>query len=154
MCIGIGNYSSVKCVEYQWIVIAVTDDESYDSAVIKVENGTEVNFVLFNSFIPFELGNICKPFLIRLFCMKFTVKNIFCNVLRIVRLPCTTVVSVLDGGFNPFNPADTEDSLVTYVDVMKSLKVIADTPISFVWAPNMNLFGYFCYVLILALANG
>jgi hypothetical protein len=37
---------------------------------------------------------------------------------------------------------------------MKSLKVVADTPISFVWVLSMNLLGYFCYVLILALASG
>ena len=75
MCFGIVLYGSVKCLEYQRIVIVITRDIRNDAAVIEVEYSTEIYLVYFNSFIPFEFGYIGEPLLIGLFRIELRFKR-------------------------------------------------------------------------------
>ena len=73
MCVWIGLHSSFECVEHNRVVVAVTNNIRNDTSVIQIEGCTQIDFVDFNTFIPFELCNIGKPFHIWLWCMKATV---------------------------------------------------------------------------------
>ena len=65
MCLGIVLYGPVKCLEYQRIIIVITRDIRNDAAVIEVEYSTEIYLVYFYPFIPFELGYIGEPRLLK-----------------------------------------------------------------------------------------
>ena len=55
-------------------------------------------------------------------------------------MPSTAIVDILDGGFNPFRPADPEHAFVADLYFMVFLKIISYTPVSFVRVVVMNLF--------------
>ena len=40
MGIRIGFYRLVKGLEYQWVVVMLTNNKGYDSSIVKVKNGT------------------------------------------------------------------------------------------------------------------
>ena len=65
MCLGIVLYGPVKCLEYQGIIIVIPRDIRNDAAVIEVEYSTEIYLVYFYPFIPFELGYIGEPRLLK-----------------------------------------------------------------------------------------
>ena len=69
----------------------------YNATVIEVEDRAEIDLVYFNSLISFQLCYVGQPFLVWLIRMKFAVKIILCNILRIFSLSCAAVVIVLDG---------------------------------------------------------
>ena len=86
VCVWIGLHSSFECVEHNRVVVAVTNNIRNDTSVIQIEDCTQIDFVDFNTFIPFELCNIGKPFYIWLWCMKITLEYIFSHI------PCHRVV--------------------------------------------------------------
>jgi hypothetical protein len=76
--------------------------------------------------------------------VELTVKQIFCEILRILRRPRAAVVIILNCGFNISCAADTQYSLVINMKVMVVSQVIIDTPVTFVWIFHMDflyLFG-------------
>ena len=99
-------YGGIKSIVYQWIVIAVPNLIGDNAPVIEIENGTEIDFVYLNAFIPLELRNIRQPFLVRLLRMEVPVENVLCQVLRILSISCTTMVCILDGGLYVTAAAD------------------------------------------------
>lgn len=118
MSIWIGFYRLVQGLEYQWIIVTFTNNKGYDSPVVKVKNGTQVHFMDNRILIPFEFCNIGQPFLIWGIGMEFTGKNVFCNVLRILRPSGATVAAVLNGGFYAFLPAYPKDTLIIYMNAV------------------------------------
>ena len=84
MRIRIGVHGSGKGLKNQRVVIPVSDHIGNNATVIKVEDRAEVNLVYLNALIPFELSNICEPFLVRPVRMKITGKKILSYVLRII----------------------------------------------------------------------
>ena len=107
MGIRIGCHGPVKGLKDQGVVVAVPDDERYDAPVIKIQNSTEIDLVFLCSDVILELCHISQPFLVRLVRMKFPLQNILCQILWIGSLQCAAVIAVLDGGFNPFGPANS-----------------------------------------------
>ena len=85
----------VKGLEYQGIVVSVTKYIGNDSAVTQVKDCTQVNLVYCNPFIPFELCNICEPFLVEIICMEITIYDVFCKELGILGMARTAIVGVL-----------------------------------------------------------
>ena len=82
MCIRITSDCFIKRFKYERIVVDVSDFERYDSPVIQVENGTQVDFFDLCADIILEFRNICQPFLVWSVCMKIPVKNILGSYFR------------------------------------------------------------------------
>ena len=106
MRIGVRLDGGAECVVYQRVVVAVPDHIGDDAPVIQIKNGTKINLTLFSILVPLELRHIRQPFLIRLVRTEVPVKNIFCQILRILCIPGTAVVCILDGGLYVTAAAD------------------------------------------------
>ena len=140
MCVWICYNSRTECIEDQGIVITVPDLESHDAPIIQIKDSTEIHLVDDWPFIPLEFRNVCQPFFVRPVCLEIPIQFVLGNILRICSMPSTTVVGILDGGFDPFRPADSEHALVADLYLMVFLKIISYTPVSFVRIVVMNLF--------------
>lgn len=90
-------------------------------------------------FIPFELRHIGKPLLIWPVRMELTVKEVFGYILRILRLPRAAVVVVLNGGFDTFGTADTENAFVVDMNVFVVPKIIIDAAVALVRTVHVDL---------------
>lgn len=86
--------------------------------------------------------------------MEFSVEKILCNVLRFVSLTCAPMIGILNRGFYISGATNTKHSLVTDVNIMVFLQIIANAPVAFVRTFVMNLFCYLGYMLILFLTSG
>lgn len=106
MGVRIFLHSFVKGLEYKRVVISVSNHKGNDAPIIQVQNGAQIDLVDFNAFVPLELRYIGQPFLVGGLGMEVPTQYIFCNILRILRPPCTTMVAVLDGGLDIFLAAD------------------------------------------------
>ena len=84
MRIRIGFHRLVECFEYKKVVIAIADNKGYDAPIVKIQNGTKVDFVCFRTFVPFEFRYVSKPLFIGPLCMEFAIQYIFSNVLGIL----------------------------------------------------------------------
>ena len=82
--------------------------------------------------------------------MELTVKQIFCQILRILRRPRAAVVIVLYCGLNISYAADTQYSLVINMNVMVVPQVIIDTPVTFVWTFYMDFLHLFGDAFVLS----
>jgi hypothetical protein len=100
--------------------------------------------------VPFELGNISKPFLIRLVCSELAVKDVLCDELRVVRLTSATMVSVLDRGLDVSGSADPECPLVIDLDAVLAIQIIIDPSVSLGWILSVDLLHLFGYEYILS----
>ena len=149
MSTRVGFYCPIKGLENQWVVIPVTDHIGNNATVIEVEDRAEIDLVYFNSLIPFQLCYVGQPFLVWLIRMKFAVKIILCNILRIFSLSCAAVVIVLDGRFDSFNSANTKNALVVHIDMFVVPKVVIDATIALIRVFHMNLLDPFPNLLIL-----
>ena len=118
MGIWIGFYRLVQSLEYQWIVVTLTNDKGYDSSIVKVKDGTQVQFMYHRPLIPLEFCDIGQPFLIGRIGMKFAGEDVFCDVLRIFRPSGAAIAAVLNGGFYAFLPAYPKDTLVIYMNAV------------------------------------
>ena len=56
--------------------------------------------------------------------MEFARKNVFCDVLRILRTSGAAVAAVFNGGFNALLSAYPKDTLVIYMNAVVVPKVI------------------------------
>jgi len=149
VCIRVFLHSPIKGFEYKRIVVSVSNHKGDDTPVIEIQNGTEINLVDFNTFIPLKFGYIREPLLVGCFGMKIPVQYILCNVLGVLGLPCAAAVAVLDRGLDIFLPADPQDSFIVDVDVMVMTEIVIDTAITLVRAFRMDLLDLFgdCFVL-------
>ncbi len=156
MGIRIELYRFIKGIEYQGIIISVTDDIGYDTSVIKIQDRTEI-YLLNLQFLDLWADIILKfcyirqPLFIRLICMKITAQKIFRYVLRILCLSCTAVITVLDRRLDTFDSADSQDSLIVDVDIIFPIQIIVDPTIPFTAVFVMDLFDDLCDSLVLFL---
>ena len=146
---GIGLYRPIKGLENQWIIISVTYGIGNNATVIEVKDRAEIDLVYLDSLIPFELCYIGQPFLVRFVRMEVAVKKVFSYILRILCLPRATVIIVLDGGLNAFDPADAENALVVYMDMFVVSQVIIDAAITLIRALYVNLLDLLRDLLVL-----
>ncbi len=73
MNVWIGFHSLVKGFVDKRVIIALTEYIGHDTPVTQVEDGAEIKLMHGNALIPFELGHIRQPFLIRLVRIKLAV---------------------------------------------------------------------------------
>lgn len=149
MCTRVRHNSFVEGLEYKRIVVSLAKHKGHDTSVTEIQNGAQINLVDFNTFIPFELRNIGQPFFIWPVRTELTVKQIFSKILRILSLPCATMITVFDGGFYIPDPADTQDSLVIDANAIIVPKVVVNASVSLVGTFRMYFFDLFRNLLVL-----
>ena len=71
--------SFIKGIHHQWVIVMITDPKSHDPAVVKIQNGTQIQFLDNRTDIVFELRYISQPLLIRFISMKIPFQYILCS---------------------------------------------------------------------------
>ena len=71
--------------------------------------------------------------------MEFARKNVFCDVLRILRTSGAAVAAVFNGGFNALLSAYPKDTLVIYMNAVVVPKVIVYAAIALVRLSGRSL---------------
>ena len=138
------SYCLIECIEYEWIVVPISNHKRDDSSVVKVKDRTKIDFMLLLVFvIPFELGYIGEPFLVWLICCEFSVQDILCNELRIICLTCTSVVCILDRGLDVSCSTDPESPLVIDPDAIVTIQVVIYSAVSLGRILHMDFFHLF-----------
>ena len=127
----------------QRVIVAFPDDISDDTSVAKIENGTEVELVYFDTLIPFELSHVGKPLLVGLVGTELAVEQVLCDILRILRPSGAAVIAVLYGGLNAPDAANAQHALVIDMDVVIVTQFIVDPAITFVGILGMDGFNTF-----------
>ena len=133
MSIRFGSNRCSKSLEYQRIVVGVPDHIADDSSVIQIQDGTEIYLLYFNSDVVFEFCDISQPFLVGLVCLELPFQQVVCQIIWILALPGTSVVTVFNRGFNPAASADPKHPLVIHMSVV--------SPIQFIFKPAVPHLG-------------
>jgi hypothetical protein len=82
--------------------------------------------------------------------VELTVKQIFCEILRIFRRPRAAAAIVLNCGLNISCAADTQYSLIIDMNVMVVSQIIIDTSVSFVWTFYIDFLHLFSDAFVLS----
>lgn len=134
MGVWIGFHSLVKGLVDERVIIALAEHIGHDTPIAKVKNGAQIEFMYRNPLVPFEFRHIGQPFLIGLICVKLAVQKILRNVLWILGAPGATLVSILDGGFDIPDSADTQHTLIVHMDAVVVAQVIIEPAVTFIRA--------------------
>ena len=149
MRVGVGLDRFVEGLEHQWIVVALADDVGNNAPVIQVEDGAEIEFMYLNAFIPFELRDIGEPLFVGFVRIELAVEYILCDILRVLCLPGTAVVAVLDGGFYALGTADTQDALIIDMNAVVVAQLVVDAAITLIRTLHVDLLHLFSELFIL-----
>ena len=95
--VRIGLYRFVKGLEYQSVVITFSQNIGCNTPVVQIQNGTKIDLVYLDAFIPLKLRHICQPFLVWFGCMEVSVKQVFGYKLWFFRIPGTTLSGIFNG---------------------------------------------------------
>ena len=142
MSIWIGFQGLVKGLEYEVIVIAITNHIGNWPTVTKVKDSTEV--YLFNSTIfgtVLEFSHIRDPFLVVLVCMEIAFKHILCCIVRISGWPCTAIVPALYYRLQFHLATDTQYTLIVYMQAMVMLYLVTNSAVAHIRMLLMYIFG-------------
>lgn len=71
----------VKGFIHKGVVITFAQCIGHDTPVTEVQNRAQIEFVDQDPLIPFELGYISQPLLVRPICIELAVQKIFGNIL-------------------------------------------------------------------------
>ena len=101
-----------------------------------------------------EFCDVRQPFPVRSFCRKVSVQDVFSNELRIFSMPGASIVGVLDRRLDSFLAADSQYTLVVYLDPMITLQVIPDSSVAFIRSLRVDLFNLICNPLVFCFISG
>ena len=101
-----------------------------------------------------EFCDVRQPFLVRSFCRKVSVQDVFSNELGIFSMPGASIVGVLDRGLDSFLPADSQYTLVVYLDPMITLQIIPDSSVAFIRSLRVDFFNLICNPLVFCFISG
>ena len=110
----IGLDSFIKGIKDQCIIIRIPEYIGRYTPVKKVQNGTEVELMYFNTLIPLELGHIRQPFLVGPFRCELPFQQVLCDILGARSLSGAAIIGVLNGGFDTQNTADAQNTFVVH----------------------------------------
>ena len=143
----------IKGVKYERFVIPVSNHIGNNASVAQIQNRAQIQLVFFFSAIPLELRYVGQPFLVRLFCIEVTCKNVLCQILRAFCTAGAAVVGIFHCGINVLGTANSQNSLVIDRGVVVSLQIVPDTPVSLIWMLLVNLFHQLANPLVFNLAG-
>ena len=124
MCIRVDLNGSVKGLEYERIVIVLTQRIGHDTPVTEVQNSAQIELMYLNALVPFEFRHISEPLLIGLIGVKLAAQQVFGKILRILGLPGATVVIVFYSRLYISNPADPQHSLVIDINTIIMAQIV------------------------------
>ena len=101
-----------------------------------------------------EFCDVRQPFLVRSFCRKVSVQDVFGNELRIFSMPGASIVGVLDRRLDSFFATDSQYTLVVYLDPMITLQIIPDSSVAFIRSLRVDLFNLICNPLVFCFISG
>ena len=119
-------YGQIKGIEYQFIVIAVAHDKGHYFSGMKIEDGTEVQFLSIVSVLHFCY--VGEPFFVASLCCEFSVQDIFGSNLR---SRCNIAFSL--SADHRTQSGDMIDSIETFsavVRVVPAVKLVADAAVA------------------------
>ena len=108
----------------------------------------------FYASVILEFCDIRQPFLVRSICRKVSVQDIFRNELRIFSMSGASIVGVLDRRLDSFLAADSQYTLVVYLDPMITLQIIPDSSVAFIRSLRVDLFNLICNPLVFCFISG
>ena len=141
----------VERVKDQGIVVSVTDHEGDDSAVTQIKDRTQIDLVNLNAIIPFEFCYICCPLLVWFLSVELSIQEIIGYVLRVIGLPGTSIVAILDRRLNTPFPTDTKHALIVDCQAVVDFQIIPKSTVSFIRALHVYLLQLVRNLLILLL---
>ena len=101
-----------------------------------------------------EFCDIRQPFPVRSFCRKVSVQDVFSNELGIFSMPGASIVGVLDRRLDSFLAADSQYTLVVYLDPMITLQIIPDSSVAFIRSLRVDLFNLICNPFVFCFISG
>ena len=101
-----------------------------------------------------EFCDVRQPFLVRSICRKVSVQDVFSNELRIFSMPGASIVGVLDRRLDSFLAADSQYTLVVYLDPMITLQIIPDSSVAFIRPVRVDLFNLICNPFVFCFISG
>ena len=108
----------------------------------------------FYASVILEFCDIRQPFPVRSFCRKVSVQDVFSNELGIFSMPGASIVGVLDRRLDSFLAADSQYTLVVYLDPMITLQIIPDSSVTFIRSLRVDLFNLICNPLVFCFISG
>ena len=69
-------------------------------------------------------------------------------------MPGASIVGVLDRRLDSFLPADSQYTLVVYLDPMITLQIIPDSSVAFIRSLRVDLFNLICNPLVFCFISG
>lgn len=140
--------SFIKGIHHQWVIVTIADLKSYDPSVIKIQNGTQVYFVNFDTNVILKFCNISKPFLVWRISMKLPVKIVLGDMRRSVAVSRAIFRLPLDSGLDMFFPTDSQNSFLIDVDVVIPVQFVSYPTISHIRMFFVNSPDLLCDFLI------
>jgi len=139
MGIWIGFNSGIQGVEYERIIIAVTNNKGNDSAVVQIKDCAKVQLAYIGTFVPLKLCHICQLLLIGHTCVKLAVQPVLGDVLRIGSLSGTAIVLVFNGRLDIQATANAQHPFLIHIQLVVVGQVVLDATVAFVRIPCMDL---------------
>lgn len=130
----------VKGFIHKGVVITFAQCIGHDTPVTEVQNRAQIEFVDQDPLIPFELGYISQPLLVRPICIELAVQKIFGNILGVFSPPGTAMVIVFHSRTYIPGPANTQHTLIINMDAVVVAQIVIEPPVAFVRAFRMDLF--------------
>jgi hypothetical protein len=141
-------HGCVKGVHDQWIIIMISNHESYNPTIIKIQNGTQIYFLNLDSDVILEFCHIGKPFFVRSIRMKIPIQIILCDIRRIIAAPSTALGLPFDRRLDMFFAANPQDSFIININTVVPVQFIPDSAITHIWMAFMNRLNLFCNLFI------
>lgn len=139
MCPWIGFKSFVKGLEYQLVIVAITNNIGHRPAITEVKDGTQI-YLFYGSVFRkvLEFGHIRNPFLVVFICMEVPVEYILCCIVWINSRPGATVVTSFYYGAQSLLAAYAQDTLVISMQAMVMLNLISNPSVAHIWMLLMD----------------
>ena len=130
MSVRLQFHSGIKGVHDQRIVIMVSDHVGYNSAVIEIQDGTQIYLVNLDPDVILELRHIGEPFFVWCVSMKIPVKIVPCDVCRIVAAFGTALRFPFDRRLDLFLSADPQDPFIIDINFVVPVQLIPNSAVS------------------------
>lgn len=96
MCFRMGGHGSIKCIENESVVVAITNGIGDNAPIIQVQDGAQIYFVDFRPNVVFKLRHVRQPFRVWRVCVELTFQIVLGYVFRRCRVPGASVPFVFN----------------------------------------------------------
>jgi|GEM_PF-4542340 len=97
MCFRMGGHGSIKCIENESVIVAITNGIGNNASIIQVQDGAQIYFVDFRTNVVFKLRHVRQPFRVWRVCVELTFQIVLGYVCRRCCVPSASVPFVFNG---------------------------------------------------------